>query len=114
MLNIISSSRYKINRKLLRKIGDEYFVKKSIPQQTALNLIFVGKNKMKLLAKKYKKEDVALPVLSFGYNDNLEGESLMGEIFICYPQAIFLAAEREKKVDDIIIFLMKHGIDNLI
>lgn len=114
MLNIVSSSRYKINRKLLRKVGNEFFLKNSIPINAGINLIFVGKNKMKDLAFKYKKEDEVLPVLSFKYNETVENESLLGEIFICYPQAVLLAAEREKKVDKIIIFLLEHGITNLL
>ncbi len=113
MLNIVSSSRYKINRKLLRKVGTEFLLKNSIPNNVEINLIFIGKNKMKDLVAKYKKEDEALPVLSFKYNETVENESLLGEVFICYPQAILLAAEREKKVDNIIIYLMEHGISNL-
>lgn len=79
---------------------------------------------MKQIAKKYKKENLALPVLSFSYlNDSLkpnravffpEKERLIGEVFICYPQAVLIAAKRERKVDSIISELIKHGLDNII
>jgi len=52
---------------------------------------------------------VALPVLTFYYK-----EQNIGEIFICYPQMILLAAERNKTVDYILDFILKHGIENLI
>ena len=42
------------------------------------------------------------------------GENLLGEIFICYPQAILLAAEKNKRVDDMMRFLLHHAIDNLL
>jgi len=97
-----------------------------IPDSAVINIVFVGRNKMKAIAAKYAHEKEALPVLSFSYHDlNLTPgveersgktpgvEKLMGEIFICYPQAIILAAEKDKKVDDIIIFLIKHGIENI-
>lgn len=73
---------------------------------------------MKAIASKYAHGNEALPVLSFSYleknkTSDVEKENVLGEIFICYPQAIILAAEKEKKVDDIIIFLIKHGIENI-
>lgn len=112
MINIFCPSRYKINRKLIKKEVNVFFQEKNIPFQSILNIIFIGKNKMKKLASSYKNEDIALPVLSFPYNPKKDGT--MGEIFICYPQTILLAAERNKKVDEIILQLIKHGIENLL
>jgi rRNA maturation RNase YbeY len=115
MINFVSSSRYKINKKSLKSSVGEIINKLGISADLTINIIFVGKNKMKEIALSYKKENVALPVLSFPYQEEvLEGESILGEIFICYPQAILLAAERNRKVDETIIGLIKHGIENLI
>ncbi len=114
MFNIISPSRYKINKKTIKKDLEEYFISKNIPPDYTLNIIFVGKNKMRKLSANYKQEDVALPVLSFFYNEKQETDILMGEIFICYPQAVLLAAERNKKVDEMIKQLIIHGVDNLL
>jgi len=107
MINITTSSRYKINRK---KIKETFNI------DGVINIIFVGKNKMRLIAKKYKKENLALPVLSFNYDESTidKNEKLLGEVFICYPQAVLLSAERNKKVDDTILNLIKHGIENII
>ncbi len=68
---------------------------------------------MKEISSSYKNEDVALPVLAFPYKEQVEGERLLGEIFICYPQAILLAAQKNKKVDVTILQLIEHGISNL-
>jgi len=117
MLNIISSSRYKINRALVKRIASEVLNTYGIPENAIFNIVFIGKKKMTDIATKYKKENVALPVLSFAYNSDTstnDGESAFGEVFICYPQAILLAAERQKKVDDIMTFLVKHGMENLL
>jgi len=70
----------------------------------------VGTRKMRDIAKSYKHENEALPVLAFPYKE----EELLGEIFICYPQIILMAAERNKSVDDTIIQMVIHGIENLI
>ena len=41
-------------------------------------------------------------------------DNLPGEICMCYAQAVLLAAERNKKVDDTLKSLIEHGINNLV
>lgn len=104
-----------MDRNRLRKSASDFLMVKGLPSNVTMNLIFVGKNKMKDLSKTYKKENEALPVLAFSYSDEkIENEELLGEIVICYPQAVLLAAERNKKVEDTIITLIKHGVENLL
>ena len=115
MINFVSSSRYKINKKSLKFNTDKIIDDLGISLNLVINIVFVGKNKMRKLALSYKNEDIALPVLSFPYKGEiLEGESILGEVFICYPQAILLAAERNRKVEETILVLIKHGIENLL
>ena len=116
MVNIVSSSRYRINKKLVKKTFEGLLVKHGLPATTDANIIFIGRKKMKTIAAKYKNENLALPVLSFSYLDKKKtsDSDLIGEIFICYPQAVLLAAEREKKVDYILEFLITHGINNIL
>ncbi len=114
MINIISSSRYKINRKFIRKKATDFLLSKGVNENNTINLVFVGKNKMKDISSKYKNEDIALPVLSFLYNERNGEKNFLGEIIICYPQAILLAADRNKGVDEMIMSLVEHGIKNLL
>jgi len=115
MINIYCSSRYKISSKLIanyaQTVLDSYGVSKNIE----LNIAFVGVRKMKQVANEYKKENVALPVLSFAYPLSMQNadEQLLGEVVICYPQAILLAAERDKKVDTMLSILIEHAISNI-
>jgi len=115
MINIISSSRYKINRKRIKVFVQDVFEKEQIDLNYSLNVVFVGKNKMKIFTEKYKNEKETLPVLSFKYDEDVgEKEVLLGEVIICFPLVILLAAERNKRVDEMINELVKHGIKNLI
>jgi len=115
MINVVSSSRYKINRKEIKNQTTDFLEKAGYHEQYLLNIVFVGRNKMKSVSQKYKKEPVALPVLAFPYNEiNNQDEKFLGEIILCYPQVILLAAERNKKVDDMILKLIQHGINNLL
>lgn len=115
MFNIVSSSRYKFDKSRIKKSASDYLLSKGVNDNVVVNLVFVGKNKMKKLSETYKKEAVALPVLSFPYNDkNQDEETLLGEVVVCYPQAVLLAAERNRKVEETITSLINHGIDNLL
>ncbi len=115
MTNIITSSRYKINRQKIKLFVENIYAKEQLSSEYSLNIIFVGKNKMKSLTEKYKSEKETLPVLSFPYNEKVDDEEiLLGEVVICYPLVILLAAERNKRVDEMINELIKHGVENLL
>lgn len=112
MIILIAPSRYKLNKKMLKEKAQTYLDGYEVRNNTNLNIIFTGKRKMFTISSQYKNERVALPVLTFPYSTS-QTDNLLGEIFICYPQAVLLAAERQKKVDYMIIKLIEHGIDNL-
>lgn len=114
MINIISSSRYKIARKSIKDVASGFLSEHGFSEGHDINIIFAGKNKLKIIAKKYKHENLALPVLTFVYNESDEGKKYLGEVFICYPQAVIMAAQKGKKVDEIIEKLVLHGLDNII
>lgn len=114
MINIVTSSRYKINRLKIKQFAAEFLNKKEVDPSLSLNVVFVGKNKMKAVTLEYKKENETLPVLSFTYNEQVGNEMLLGEVVLCYPLVVLLAAERNKRVDEMINELVKHGIENLL
>lgn len=114
MINIFSSSRYKFNKKYLREFAQSVVNQYQVTTLGVVNIIFVGKRKMLDISNTYKHENVALPVLAFPYNDDKKNpENIIGEVFLCYPQVVLLAAEREKKVEDVTKQLIEHGIQNL-
>lgn len=114
MITIISPSRYKINRKRLRKVAEDMLLKNGIAQGNEVNVVFAGRTKLKELSTRYKQENVALPVLTFIYNEPSDDSKYLGEIFICYPQAVLMAAIKNKRVDDTIDKLLLHGLDNIV
>ncbi len=114
MINIFSSSRYKLNKKAICEFAQEVVNQYQVTTLGVVNIVFVGKRKMLDISTKYKHENVALPVLSFPYTDDKRNpENILGEVFLCYPQVVLLAAQREKKVEDITMQLIEHGIQNL-
>jgi len=115
MIHIITSSRYLIDRKRIRVCVEKTSAQLQIDPSLSITVVFVGKNKMRSISATYKHEDVALPVLAFPYRTDMAmGEPLLGEIFLCYPQVVLLAAERNKRLDALIDELIVHGIKNLL
>lgn len=116
MIHIHTTSRYTVSKKLHSSQSQAYLEKQGVGD-FLVNIIFVGKRKMTDIAKTYKHEDVALPVLAFPFKETTsEGNDrpLLGEIFLCYPQVVLLAAEKEKSVDVMVQQLIEHGIRNLL
>jgi rRNA maturation RNase YbeY len=115
MINIITSSRYHVHKADLLSFTEKLMRSNSVIEDAVLNVVFVGKRKMREIAKTYKHEDIALPVLAFPYKgEDTGGERLFGEIVLCYPQVVLLAAERGKKLDDMVNQLVEHGLKNLL
>ena len=115
MIHIVTSSRYKIHKSTLLRTTEILMRRHSVAEDAVLNIAFVGKRKMREIANTYKHEDVALPVLAFPYKEEtVENEKLLGEIVLCYPQVVLLAAERSKKLDDMMDQLIEHGLKNLL
>jgi ssRNA-specific RNase YbeY (16S rRNA maturation enzyme) len=115
MIRIITSSRYLVDRQRIRLFVESFFAKNNLGSSLSVNIVFVGKTKMRTIASTYKHEDVALPVLAFPYRDDTGlGEALLGEIFLCYPQVVLLAAERNKRLNPLIDELIEHGMKNLL
>ena len=115
MINIVSSSRYNVHKSKLVIYAEFLLRKYNVSEDAVLNIAFVGIRKMKEISKTYKHENVALPVLAFPYKDEkIENEKLLGEIVLCYPQVVLLAAERAKKLDDVMYQLVEHGLQNLL
>lgn len=116
-INIYSSPRYKFSKKKFKSETSNLLLKFGIDGDFILNLIFVGRRKAKELSIKFNKGNTARPVLSFSYYKekiNADEDNILGEIIICYPLAILLAAERNKSVDTTITGLIEHGIRNII
>lgn len=115
MISIHSPSRYTFDKQRIKTFAQDILEKQNIGAYT-VTIACVGKRKMRDIASTYKNEDVALPVLAFPYkNESLIGseEPLFGEIVLCYPQVVLLAAERGKTVDRMIEQLVEHGLENL-
>lgn len=124
---IFVESRFRVNRKRIKKIINDYFDQERLRGETEVSIAIVGDRKMKRLNKKYRGKNETTTVLSFSltedffssYRKREEGFVTadhvlrLGDIVISYPQAVKRAAEDQVLVDDKIKELILHGLNNL-
>ena len=115
-VDIVSSSRYKIDRKKIIQTVENALVTHGITGDVDVSVSIVGERKMILLHKKYMHTAEVTDVLSFP----LEGTEFpdgilhLGDIVICYPVAVKQAGVNNRLVDDEIDFLVDHSCLHLL
>jgi probable rRNA maturation factor len=116
---IFVESRYKINRKRIKKVIESAIAKNEVAGPVEISVAVVGDRKMRELSKKYKGEDKTRNILSFSQT---EGESMalpsdvlrLGDIVLSFPQVINDAVRDEMLVDDKVDELVEHGLMHLL
>lgn len=116
---IFVESRYKVNRKRIKKVIERLIAKNEVAGTVEVSVAVVGDRKMRELSKKYKGEDKTRNILSFSQT---EGESIaapsdalrLGDIVLSFPQVINDAVRDEMLVDDKVDELVEHGLMHLL
>lgn len=116
---IFVESRYKINRKGIKKTVLDILDKNEVVGPVEVSIAVVGDRKMRELSKKYKGEDKTRNILSFS---QIEGEEVktpngvlrLGDIVLSFPQVINDAVRDEMLVDDKVNQLIEHGLMHLL
>lgn len=116
---IYVESRYKVNRKRIKKSISQTLEENSISSPCEVSVAIVGDRKMRVLNKQYRGKDETTNVLSFSLTEGKQpvmpaGSVRLGDIVISYPQVIREAAKEEVLVDDKVDQLVKHGLLHLL
>lgn len=119
-----TETHFPVNRKKIREAITSVLGQK-IRRSVEVSVAIVGDRRMRELNRTYRKIDAPTDVLSFPLSDPAytKGQAFvdapddvlrLGDIIISYPQAVTTAAEENKLVDDVIVFLALHGLDHLL
>lgn len=116
---IYVESRYKVNRKRIKKAIDEILSANSVNNPVEISIAVVGDRKMKALNLKYRNLDKTTNVLSFPQQEGQiiktpDGASRLGDIILSYPMVIKDATRDEMLVDDKVDELVKHSMLHLL
>jgi probable rRNA maturation factor len=118
-ISIYVESRYKVDRKRIKKSVEYVLEKKGIVGPVEVSVAIIGSRKMRTLNNTYRNMDKATNVLSFS---QLEGEAsvmpnnklVLGDVIVCYPIAVEDAARDNVLVDRKISELVEHGVLHLL
>jgi probable rRNA maturation factor len=116
---IYVESRYKVNRKRIKKAINDTLMENSVTSPVEISLAVVGDRKMKALNLKYRNLDKTTNVLSFplaeGEQTLMKGNmNRLGDIVLSYPQVIRESVRDEMLVDDKVDQLVKHSMLHLL
>ena len=126
MILIKNFTKQKLNQKHFNKISEETLRVAKFKKPTEISLVITGERRIRSLNKKYRKIDKITDVLSFGFADRLHSPTAvgtmeptteilyLGEIFICYPQAVKQAKQKNNTLKKEIAILLIHGILHLL
>ena len=112
---ISSESRYQINRTSLTE-SIEKFLGQAGLDNIEVSVVIGGTRKIRDLNRTYRQLDELTDVLSFPQDGSRDPDGVLrlGDIIICYPEAIEEAVTENKMVDDKINELAEHGLRHLL
>lgn len=120
--NLFVGSRYPVDRKKIRSTVEKILKKNGI-ETAQVDVSIVGQRKIKELNESKLKHSGTTDVLSFPQHekDKLDDFPLpanlpphLGDVVICFPEAVTNAKRYGKMVDDQICFYLEHGLMHLL
>lgn len=123
---ITSDSRYPVNRKVIKSAVNAVFKAENIESLDAeVSVLVCGSRKMKDLTSKYLGDELDHEVLSFpleetkvdkhvSFSRNSGDVLRLGDVVVCWPKVLELAARDDMLVDDKLAFLVSHGVEHLL
>jgi len=118
---VTKQTNYPVSTPNIKKDIRKFLVNRGIVSDAELSIAIIGKNRMMDLAKKYLNEKESVHnVLSFTENEINEkfvyppGVIQLGEVVICYPKAFEEAKVENKRIEEKILELIRHGTLHLL
>jgi probable rRNA maturation factor len=120
--NLFVGSRYPIDRKKIRNKVTEVLERMGI-EDAQVDVSVVGERKIKELNEGKLQHDGVTDVLSFPQHEKKQLDDFplpdglpphLGDVVICFPEAVRNAKRFGKMVDDQICFYLEHGLMHLL
>jgi len=118
---ITKQSNYPVKVTLVKKRLSDFLAKNGIVSDADVSIAIVGEKKMMEIGTKYLKNKKLHSVLSFVPNEAKErfvyppdGKIYLGEIIVCYPQAVREAEAENVLINERVYKLAEHGALHLL
>lgn len=128
-ISITKQSNYPVKATVIKKKLADFLAKNGIVSDAEVSVAIVGEKKMLEIQKRFLKEDPTSlklrgtrlhNVLSFtptevkGFIYPPDGRMHLGEVIICYPEALREAKEENILIDERVYELTEHGALHLL
>ena len=126
MILIKNFTKNKLDQKYLNEITEKTLRVVRFKKPAEISLVVVGEKRIKSLNKRYRKIDKITDVLSFGFAHGFHSPvatgtmepttkiTYLGEIFICYQQAVKQAKQKNHSARKELTILLIHGVLHLL
>lgn len=118
---ITKQSNYPVKVAPVKKKLSDFLAKNGIVSDAEVTVAIVSESKMVDIGNKYLKDKKLHNVLSFvpsevkgGFVYPPDGKIHLGEIIVCYPQAVREAKEENVLIDERVYELVEHGALHLL
>ncbi len=118
---ISKQSNYPVKTLAIKKKLADFFAKNGIVSSAEVSVAIVGEAKMLEVGKKYLHDKKLHNVLSFTPNETKgnfvyppDGKIYLGEIIVCYPEAVREAKAENCLIDERVYELIEHGARHLL
>ena len=110
----------------LENIAEQVAIAQGIDSETELSLVIVGQERIRQLNRQYLEKDAPTDVLAFPMLPEQDGGGLpafvtppgekkhLGEVIVCYPQAVTQAEEQKHSTKREVAILIVHGVLHLL
>lgn len=125
-VEIKGDSRYPVDKAAIRQRISDVLLRHRVSGPVLVSVAIVGDRKMRALNKHYRQKDYSTDVLSFptydptqpmedgGFEHADEIGLALGDIIVAYPQAVKIAAQKNRFLDEIVCDLIEHGLLHLL
>ncbi|KKQ92489.1 MAG: putative rRNA maturation factor [Candidatus Woesebacteria bacterium GW2011_GWB1_39_10] len=117
---VTKQSNYPVKATVIKKKLADFLAKNGIVSDAEISVAIVGEAKMSEIGKKYLKDRKLHNVLSFtptevkGFVYPPDATIHLGEVIICYPEALKEAKEENILIDERVYELAEHGANHLL
>ena len=120
-VNVSKQSNYPVSSSVLKKSLKDFLAKKGLVSDAEVSVALVSEKKMLDLGRKYLKDSKMHNVLAFADEETKgkfayppDGLIRLGEIIVCYPQAVKEAEKENNLIENKILELIEHGAEHLL
>lgn len=124
-VDINADSKFPVDRRAIRSRVAQVLTDRRVTGDFYVSVSVIGNRKMRAINHKYRHKDYPTDVLSFPTQDPSQDiddhgffhssePMVLGDILVSYPEAVLIASEKNRLLDEVVCDLVEHGMLHLL